>query len=103
MKNTLYCSDICKQRNYRDSAKSENSIKVFYKKLSHLSCQICGWNEASRDLHHIIPVAQGGKNEENNLITLCPNHHRMVHSKLITETELLAYKNSAISWTISSS
>lgn len=102
-KNSRYCSDICKQRNYRFKSKDQYSIKYFYNKLSYLPCQICGWKEASRDLHHIIPVSKGGKNEENNLIALCPNHHRMVHSKLITESELLKYKNSDIFRTILSS
>lgn len=91
-KNSRYCSDICKQRNYRSKSKGDVSIKTLYKKLSNLPCQICGWNEAPRDLHHITPVSKGGKNEETNLITLCPNHHRMVHSELITETELIKYK-----------
>ena len=30
-------------------------------------------------LHHYKPVAQGGKNETGNLITLCPNCHSKVH------------------------
>lgn len=91
-KNALYCSNICKQRNYRFKSKSEVSMKTLYKQLSHLPCQICGWKEASRDIHHIIPVSKGGKNELNNLIVVCPNHHRMIHSELITEEELLKYK-----------
>lgn len=91
-KNALYCSNICKQRNYRNKSKTETSIKTLYKKFSHLPCQICGWQDAPRDVHHILPVSKGGKNEEYNLITLCPNHHRMVHSELITETELKNYK-----------
>lgn len=31
------------------------------------------------DLHHRIPVAQGGRNEPDNLITLCRAHHRWEH------------------------
>jgi 5-methylcytosine-specific restriction endonuclease McrA len=29
--------------------------------------------------HHVKPVAQGGKNTVENLITLCSAHHRLIH------------------------
>lgn len=91
---TKYCSLSCKQKHYRlKSQNSTTSMKVLYNKLQHLPCQICGWKEATRDIHHIKPVSQGGTNIEENLIVVCPNHHRMIHSKLISETELLNYKN----------
>ena len=32
------------------------------------------------DLHHKIPISEGGGDEMENLITLCSAHHRMVHS-----------------------
>ena len=31
------------------------------------------------DLHHILPVSQGGANDLQNLITLCRAHHQEVH------------------------
>ncbi len=31
------------------------------------------------DIHHIVPVSRGGKNELGNLVTLCSAHHRMKH------------------------
>jgi hypothetical protein len=36
---------------------------------------------ATRDLHihHIEPVSEGGKDELDNLILLCGNHHRLIH------------------------
>jgi alanyl-tRNA synthetase len=30
-------------------------------------------------LHHVKPVAQGGENTVENLITLCSAHHRLIH------------------------
>lgn len=94
IKTALYCSIVCKQKNYRLKSKSNTvSMTTLYKRLQHLPCQICGWQEATRDIHHIIPVSQGGTNKEENLIVVCPNHHRMIHSKLISETQLLSYKN----------
>lgn len=46
-----------------------------------LGCSLCGWNEASCDIHHIIDVSLGGSNDLNNLILVCPNHHRIIHKK----------------------
>ena len=31
------------------------------------------------DIHHVVPVSEGGKNELSNLTTLCSTHHRMKH------------------------
>ena len=31
------------------------------------------------DLHHVIPQAQGGGHTEDNLVTLCSQHHHLVH------------------------
>src|SRR6478609_3944170 len=61
-KNSKYCSTLCKQKNYRIKKKSGN---LFDKKLEILikkyPCEICNWNEAPRDCHHIIPVSNNGK------------------------------------------
>lgn len=79
-----YCSKVCRMRNYRKMQKSvELSPKTLQRVLGGLPCEICGWTEATRDIHHIIPVAEGGKNLLNNLIVVCPNHHRMMHRNLV--------------------
>ena len=31
------------------------------------------------DVHHITPLSEGGRNEFDNLTTLCSAHHRMSH------------------------
>lgn len=49
-------------------------------------CQICGWDPSAvyhRQLcegHHIQWLSRGGWDTLDNLILLCPNHHRAVHS-----------------------
>ena len=52
-------------------------------------CSICGWKETTCDSHHIIFTKNKGKNVIQNGIILCPNHHRMVHKKLISQEYLL--------------
>ena len=50
----------------------------------NFTCQGCGAifkNDASFDIHHIIPVSRGGKNELDNLILLCKDCHMRLHGK----------------------
>ena len=65
-------------------------MKVFYSIFKDVPCEICGWEETTRDLHHIEEVSKDGKNEVENLISVCPNHHRMIHKNLISKDELLS-------------
>jgi Domain of unknown function (DUF222)/HNH endonuclease len=45
-----------------------------------LHCQYPGCS-AARELeaHHVIPVERGGRTEVDNLILLCPRHHKLLH------------------------
>lgn len=51
-------------------------------------CSICGWNEATCDVHHIIPKKQHGSDMNDNLCILCPNCHRKVHDHKIETSSL---------------
>lgn len=43
-------------------------------------CYFCGFSDYV-ELHHIIPKSMGGIDESDNLIFLCPNHHKTIHTK----------------------
>ena len=43
-------------------------------------CSICGWNESTCDIHHIIERKNGGTDILSNLIIVCPNCHRVIHT-----------------------
>jgi hypothetical protein len=106
-KNTKYCSNICKQKNYRLKQKEQTndyvSIKYFYKLFKDIPCEICQWNKASRDLHHIINVSNGGSNTLDNIICVCPNCHRMIHQNFISEDSIkIAIENRTISSSLES-
>ena len=85
-KEAKYCCTSCKLKSYRkNQITNEFATKSLARILNHLPCEICGWNETTRDIHHIIPVSKGGKNTLDNVIVVCPNHHRMYHKHLISE------------------
>lgn len=47
-------------------------------------CAICGWNEGRCDSHHIIAVSDNGSHSLDNIIMLCPNHHRLARENKIS-------------------
>ena len=40
---------------------------------ANIKCSICGWNESTCDIHHIIHKKDGGSDNMDNLIVVCPN------------------------------
>ena len=43
-------------------------------------CQICGFSNCTMDAHHIKPVKDDGETTIDNLIFVCPNCHRLIHT-----------------------
>tara|TARA_B000000557_G_scaffold230775_1_gene203729 strand:+ start:780 stop:1220 length:441 start_codon:yes stop_codon:yes gene_type:complete len=41
-------------------------------------CVLCGTTEKLHH-HHVIPRIKGGTDDEDNFITLCHDHHAMIH------------------------
>lgn len=81
----LYCSKQCKN-NFANNKRSFSSKKV----ITELPCEMCGWKETGRDVHHIVPIRDEGSNELANLISLCPNCHRCADRNLISQEQLRA-------------
>lgn len=65
------------------SNKSEQYYRHYLNKKLRNTCQLCGWNKTKCDIHHKMPLSEGGNNESENIILICPNCHRMIHNKLI--------------------
>lgn len=95
----VYCSMECGRegrrrkmtgrRFKRPAGKGLSSIRDQAKQRDNFCCRFCGFREAIHS-HHITPKHQGGKHEIDNLITLCPNHHALVHANLLTRDDLIA-------------
>lgn len=53
--------------------------KVCYER-DKFRCRWCGRTNAGLHLHHINYRSAGGEHIPDNLITLCPMHHDLVHA-----------------------
>lgn len=48
----------------------------------HPLCELClkeGRYVAVEEVHHIVPLAEGGSNDESNLMSLCRSCHEKIH------------------------
>lgn len=80
-----HCED-CRQHR-KHAINNPNSILDVSKrtitkilKRANKGCSICGWNESTCDIHHIIERKNGGTDNIDNLIIVCPNCHRIIHT-----------------------
>lgn len=70
-------------------------------KRAGAKCAICGWSESTCDIHHIIERKNGGTDSLDNLIIVCPNCHRVIHSNkkyTISYLKTLSISNTFIGW-----
>lgn len=80
------CSYACSNKHFRSGPNNgnyknpEEIAKDDYRAIClqqhRKACLLCGWN-ISVDVHHID--GNHSNNNKDNLVPLCPNHHRMAH------------------------
>ena len=87
-----YCSPACGRLGQRRGISGAREITAG-KKLALVRdgrrCRLCDFDLVLH-VHHIVPRARGGSDDVDNLITLCPNHHAMVHRGLVPSKKLRA-------------
>lgn len=60
---------------------------IFFERADQ-ECEWCGERTDSPEVHHIEPRSEGGPNEYDNLIALCPTCHRKADKGGISKTKL---------------
>ena len=68
-------------------------VKEYAKRIANGICQLCNQpapfnnlsGEPFLEVHHIVPLADGGRDSIDNVVALCPNCHRKVHILQPTE------------------
>tara|TARA_R110000744_G_scaffold61415_1_gene126817 strand:+ start:15 stop:1142 length:1128 start_codon:yes stop_codon:yes gene_type:complete len=77
------------RRSYDEPERSQAGNNV--KKYNGFKCQVCealGQNPISflkrdgqpyAEAHHINPLGEGGDDTEDNIVSICANHHRQIH------------------------
>jgi len=91
-KSPHYAKEICPicKRHFRWIPKTENKNKRKPSKftpanLSIFFCELCGrngnalGNKEVLEVHHKIPICDGGLDEKDNILIVCSACHRMVH------------------------
>lgn len=92
-----YCNRFCQSQHHGalfngvNSANWKGGNRQYYQEQARIRdnhrCAVCGFDLAT-DVHHITPLSEGGADEFSNLITLCPNHHRLAHLNIINVEHL---------------
>jgi 5-methylcytosine-specific restriction endonuclease McrA len=104
--------DKIKNRNYKRQQKKiekgtwrkgvDINLKALILERDTNMCVRCGHNEIRElQIHHIVPVSYGGKDDIYNLITLCKSCHDYIHKSGVlsfvnTLVDIAAYRNDEI-------
>lgn len=82
-KKSKFCSNTCKKE-YMHELNEEHSLAHKKKLLKNRikQCQKCAIkNKHLLEVHHILPICEGGSDDYSNLIVLCSNCHTLEHHK----------------------
>lgn len=58
-------------------------------------CALCG-STVDIEHHHFVPKSEGGTDDETNLITLCSEHHGIVHG--VRRSPISALTRKGLAW-----
>lgn len=111
--NTKYCSLKCGREVEKRSrisviakkAYRHNAIALYVYSAYDHRCALCGWQATDQaisingkiqyahgnEIHHITPVKEGGSDSWENVILLCPNHHKQADMGIISREDLRSH------------
>lgn len=94
----LYCTEHQRKANrtyekYKRDPSSKKRYNASWQKIrkayatSHPFCEEClkdGRFTPVEHVHHILPLADGGTHDQDNLMSLCKSCHSRIHAKMKT-------------------
>lgn len=83
-----FCSQQCYLDWSSSHQKDQHGRRQRLREKEDKSCEVCGF-ERFIELSHIVASEDGGTYHKNNILFLCPNHHRLFDHGGIEEDELL--------------
>lgn len=90
---SLACKDVGQSRVQTGRRKVEtwksSAFRGMVRALFIDRCAICGWDEALNDVAHIEARKHGGADTIENIVMLCPNHHRLYDRGKISRATIL--------------
>lgn len=77
-----YCSDACYRKTNNATRRGKRGGANYYRELFVLErggvCQKCGGDD-ELNLHHVLPITQGGQHTPQNVLVLCRPCHLAEH------------------------
>lgn len=61
--------------------KDWGDIRMIALRRDGFECRVCGQQVTKLAVHHLIPFKTSKKDELDNLISLCPKHHRELENQ----------------------
>ena len=72
------------------------NVKAAVLSRDNYTCQICGEKDSKFEVHHIQFRSKGGSNRMDNLVTLCRDCHKQIHSGgLVFDKKIKSFKHAS--------
>lgn len=81
-------------KEYQDGGQKDfYNVKSAVLNRDNYTCQICGEKDTRLEVHHIQFRSKGGSNRIDNLVTLCRDCHKQIHSGgLVFDKKIKSFK-----------
>lgn len=84
-------------KGYQDGGQKDfYNVKSAVLNRDNYTCQICGEKDTRLEIHHIQFRSKGGSNRMDNLVTLCRDCHKQIHSGgLVFDKKIKSFKHAS--------
>ena len=84
-------------KGYQDGGQKDfYNVKSAVLNRDNYTCQICGEKDTRLEVHHIQFRSKGGSNRMDNLVTLCRDCHKQIHSGgLVFDKKIKSFKHAS--------